>query len=89
MFKIKVLKRSKKWYWKLLGGNNETLAHSENYSTRNKAEQTAVKVFFAIDDCTIDEETWKRNVEGWVENKSRKNIKCKPRRIRCGCDRPE
>lgn len=41
-----ILAKKKDWisYWRLLGHNGETLAHSEIYTTKRKCLQTAKKV---------------------------------------------
>ena len=36
------------WYWKLVGSNGRTLGHSEQYSSKAKAVQTAKRVAAAI-----------------------------------------
>ena len=37
-----------RWYWKMIGKNGETLAHSETYSSKYKAKATAEKVAAAL-----------------------------------------
>ena len=40
-YKIKVLKKKSGWYWRLEHKNGHVISHSECYSTRGKAVQTA------------------------------------------------
>ena len=42
--KIVVLKKRNQWYWKLVAKNGKTLAHSETYSSKAKARQSARSV---------------------------------------------
>ena len=42
--KIKIVKGAEGFFWKLVAKNGETLAHSEIYSSKTKALQTAKKV---------------------------------------------
>jgi len=53
-FKI-VVKQNKdqQWFWHLVGRNGEVLAHSESYSSKHKALDTATAVFSAMDQATL------------------------------------
>ena len=42
--KIKIAMGSTGFFWKLIATNGQTLAHSETYSSKTKALQTAKKV---------------------------------------------
>ena len=43
--KVEILKgKSKKWYWRVRAKNGRILCHSEQYSSRAKALQTARSV---------------------------------------------
>lgn len=44
-YKIQVCKGKKQWYWILKHKNGHTLAHSEQYSSRYKAKQTASTLY--------------------------------------------
>jgi len=44
MIMLQVLKKNSKWYWKMIAENGKVLAHSEQYSSKRKALQTADKV---------------------------------------------
>lgn len=33
------------WFWRIMGGNHQVLAHSEGYSSRAKARKTAWRVW--------------------------------------------
>ena len=46
--KVKVLKKTKYWYWQLLNINGNILSSSETYSSKTKAAQTAKNVFNSI-----------------------------------------
>jgi|GEM_PF-4893375 len=35
------------WYWRIVGGNGETMAHSEAYSSKSACTKTAVAVAVA------------------------------------------
>ena len=41
MYKIQVVKGKKQWFWRIVARNGKTLAHSETYSSKGKAVQTA------------------------------------------------
>ncbi len=40
-YKIQVVRGKRKWYWRIVYLNGRTLAHSEMYSSKAKARQTA------------------------------------------------
>jgi len=44
MTKIEIIKSKRQWYWKIVAGNGEVLAHSETYKTKRGA-YTGVKSF--------------------------------------------
>lgn len=47
--KIEVLKKpGSKWFWRLISKNGRTLAHSETYSSKTKANKTAERVANAL-----------------------------------------
>jgi uncharacterized protein YegP (UPF0339 family) len=52
---IEVVKGRTKWRWRLCHKNGHILAHSEDYSSRFKARQTASQLFkqFKRGTCTI------------------------------------
>lgn len=41
MIRIEILKKSKSWYWRMKARNGRILAHSETYSSKQKAEKSA------------------------------------------------
>lgn len=48
MYKIEIIESKKKYYWRIVHKNGKILAHSEKYSTRGKAKQTAKNLFAAF-----------------------------------------
>lgn len=54
-YKIQVRKGRKGFYWKILSLNGRTLAHSETYTRREKAKQTALNLFRRIRGCVYED----------------------------------
>lgn len=54
-YKIEVVKGKKQWYWRIMHRNGNILAHSETYSSREKAVRTAKNLH----------QTFKRNTCGF------------------------
>lgn len=44
-YKIKILKKRSGWYWRIEHRNGHVLVHSEVYSSRNKAKQSAGRLY--------------------------------------------
>lgn len=44
--KVEILKKSKRWYWRIVAKNGEVICHSETYSSKAKAKKT-VKALLA------------------------------------------
>ncbi len=53
MKKVELLKKRNKWYWRLVANNGKVLAHSEQYSSKPKAEKTASKIFGDLNDSWV------------------------------------
>lgn len=45
-FKVRQSPKNKKWYWKLVAGNGETIATSEPYKTKQSAMRGITSVRF-------------------------------------------
>ena len=55
-YKIVVLRKGRtgsKWYWKLTSYNNKTLAHSETYSSKGAAKNTARKLHYRLSNSVL------------------------------------
>ncbi len=43
-YEIILVKGRKNWFWRLIARNGKTVAHSETYSSKQKARKTAKKL---------------------------------------------
>lgn len=48
-FRLEVLKKRSKWYFRLVARNGNTLMHSECYSSKYKATQSAKSIYRSMD----------------------------------------